>query len=179
MIPVGLAKECFYLPEGSFVPHWRMRPASHFRSELEAEAFNRRHAGRPAGTVRSDGRRRILFKCCGESFRVYGYHVVWMLVRGAAPMARLDHIDGNCGNDAIENLREATQSQNIANAKMFAHNTSGVRGVSWRKERRKYRAHIKVRGKYRHLGYFDDLAEAKAAYAAAAYQHFGEYARVS
>lgn len=41
----------------------------------------------------------------------------------------IDHIDGDSTNNRLENLREATQSQNIANGKIRSDNKHGVKGV--------------------------------------------------
>lgn len=44
-----------------------------------------------------------------------------------------------------------------------SHNTSGIRGVSWYKRDGKWRAHIVIKQKQIHLGYFDSIEEAEAA----------------
>ena len=50
---------------------------------------------------------------------------------------------------------------------MFRNNTSGYRGVTWQANMKKYQAKITFKGKYYHLGTFDDPAEASKAYQAA------------
>lgn len=77
------------------------------------------------------------------------------------------------------NLRPATNAQNQANQPADKRNTSGYKGVSWITAKKKWRAHITVNGKYLFLGYFDNAEEAGRAYADAAKQHWGEFARVS
>jgi hypothetical protein len=49
-----------------------------------------------------------------------------------------------------------------------ADNTSGFRGVHWRKDARKWQALIRVDYKRKHLGYFDTAEQASAAYQKAA-----------
>jgi hypothetical protein len=44
---------------------------------------------------------------------------------------------------------------------------SGVRGVSWRRDCRRWRARLYREGRQRHLGYFDLITDAAAAYTAA------------
>jgi hypothetical protein len=44
---------------------------------------------------------------------------------------------------------------------------SGVRGVSWRRDCRRWRAQIYLEGRNRHLGHFDLITDASAAYIAA------------
>ena len=72
-------------------------------------------------------------------------------------IAMQDHVirtDGTC----INSLRsDAT----------FRNNTSGYRGVTWHSRMKKYQAKITFKGKYYHLGTFDDPAEASRAYQAA------------
>lgn len=88
----------------------------------------------------------------------------------------VDHVDGNGLNNCRDNLRPATASQNQQNAKRPAHNTSGVKGVSWCKTRGKWLAGIVLYPKKtKFLGYFDTLNEAAEARAAAERKYFGEY----
>ena len=42
--------------------------------------------------------------------------------------------------------------------------TSKYIGVNWKKQNKKWRAAIKINGKAKHLGYFDDELEASNAY---------------
>jgi hypothetical protein len=48
--------------------------------------------------------------------------------------------------------------------------------VSWQKQPRKWRAAINIDGKQRHLGHFDDPADAARAYDRAALEAWGEFA---
>ena len=43
------------------------------------------------------------------------------------------------------------------------NNTSGVKGVAWNKDHKKWEAYISIHGKRRYLGNYDDLAEAEQA----------------
>lgn len=79
----------------------------------------------------------------------------------------IDHINRDRTDDRIENLRWATHAEQTANrVYMVRTNTSGVRGVSWHKKSAKWLAHISVNGIKLHLGYFDDVHDAEAAYRA-------------
>ena len=64
-----------------------------------------------------------------------------------------------------------------ANTTLRSYNTSGRKGVCWNKGSGKWQAGIKVRGKSLHLGLFDDIDAAAAAYQQAAAHHFGQFAR--
>lgn len=48
---------------------------------------------------------------------------------------QVDHIDGNIKNNSLNNLRWATSRENILNSKLSIMNTSGYKGVSYRKNR--------------------------------------------
>jgi hypothetical protein len=73
----------------------------------------------------------------------------------------VDHIDRNPKNNKRSNLRFATRSQNNTNIKMRTDNNSGVTGVHWDKEKRKWVARINYDNKRVELGYFDKLEDAK------------------
>jgi hypothetical protein len=98
-------------------------------------------------------------------------------VHGVWPPAQIDHVNRGTANNAIAELRLATHSQNQRNKTNQKNNTSGYKGVSFRKDMGRYDARIKVNGKSIHLGFFDDPRLAHAAYVAAARKHFGAYAR--
>lgn len=87
-----------------------------------------------------------------------------------------DHANGNRYDNRLENLREANKSQNGANSKVSSRNSSGYKGVSWRKDKSKFSARIKVDYNTIFLGYFDDSYEAALAYDTAALKYFGEFA---
>jgi hypothetical protein len=107
----------------------------------------------------------------------YEHRLAWLWHHGKFPDIDLDHIDGDKWNNRIENLREATMSENIANSRLSQANHSGRKGVSWNKRLGRWHAYIVVSGKRKHLGFFETLDEASAAYADAAREAFGEFAR--
>lgn len=90
-----------------------------------------------------------------------------------------DHKDGNGLNNRRSNLRECSSSQNKRNTRRRLDNTSGYKGVHWNVRCARWQAYIKSAGIKKHLGYFDTPEEAHAAYAAAAGQVHGTFARVA
>jgi hypothetical protein len=72
----------------------------------------------------------------------------------------VDHINNIKTDNRIENLRWATVKENIFNSKIGKNNTSGVKGVSYKKTRNKWVAQIKINGKVTHIGSFDNKEEA-------------------
>ena len=61
----------------------------------------------------------------------------------------------------------------LKNATLNRNNTSGYRGVSYRKDRCKYRAYIKFQGRDIFLGNFDDIDDAIKARQEAEKEYFG------
>lgn len=124
-----------------------------------------------------DGKGYLHVNICGRFYRVH--RIIFLLHYGYEPPAHIDHIDGDRSNNRPENLRPATDQQNAGNVlRMFKHNTSGYRGVSLNTRSQKWHAQIKIFGKQTYLGRFDTQEEAAAAYAKAAEDHFGSFARV-
>lgn len=109
----------------------------------------------------------------------YSHRLAWFWMTGAWPIDRIDHKDTDGANNRWDNLRDSTNSQNLANSRIPITNTSGVKGVTWYKPTGRWCAKIKVRQKSINLGYFDNIELAAAAYSRAAKQHFGEYARAA
>ena len=90
-----------------------------------------------------------------------------------------DHINGNPLDNRKSNLRICTQHQNTCNNKIPKNNTSGYKGVTWDKSRKKWAALIKFNYKSIHLGRFEDKLKAVLAYNEKAKELFGEYARLN
>jgi len=104
------------------------------------------------------------------------HRLIFMLHHGFLPKV-IDHIDGNSTNNCIENLREATHSRNSMNQKLNSKNTSGVKGVSWKKDRQKWHVRVKINQKDKHLGYFDDIELAELVAMEGRNKYHGQFAR--
>jgi len=88
-----------------------------------------------------------------------------------------DHRDRDGLNNQRRNLRPATRSQNTANQRMRVDNTTGFRGIApWNG---RWRAHVTVNRKQKHLGMFDTPEEAARARDIAALAAFGEFAQLN
>lgn len=101
------------------------------------------------------------------------------VVMGTPKGMDVDHINGDGLDNRRSNLRLSTHTENLQNQRKRPNNTSGFKGVSWKKQDGKWRARITVNGKAVALGHFDDLEEAALAYDKAAIEHFGEFARLN
>ena len=134
---------------------------------------SRAMAGRPVSQGLSNGYRTL--RVDGKLYRAH--RLAWFYVHGVWPAFGVDHRNANKTDNRIENLRPASQSQNMANDRKRANNTSGFKGVSWSTARKKWLAHIMVNYHSKYLGAFDAPKEAHEAYKAASKEHFGEFAR--
>lgn len=90
------------------------------------------------------------------------HRIVFLMHHGYLPKY-IDHIDGDRLNNRIENLREATFSQNRQNTLKYKNNTSGVKGVCWNKQAKKWKASVQTNGKRAFLGYFKSIDDARDA----------------
>jgi hypothetical protein len=140
-----------------------------FRSK---STYRRSQTGKVVGASRTGG--WISLNIDKKAHRAH--RVAWLYVYGYMP-PYIDHKDGNPANNRLSNLRVATKQENARNRR--ATSKCGLKGVSLdsRKTKAKWRARIKVDDKQIGLGYFETKEAAAAAYAVAAHQFFGEFAR--
>lgn len=105
------------------------------------------------------------------------HKLIWELAGNAA--GPVDHKNGDGLDCCSCNLRPGPQKLNIANCRKWSRATSSCfKGVS-RYSASKWRVHIKVGRKKKHLGYFKAEAEAARAYDKAAFTAWGEYANLN
>jgi hypothetical protein len=112
----------------------------------------------------------------GRSRGLLRLHVLIGRQMGLAPGALPDHRDGNGLDCRRDNLRAATGSQNACNSRLRSDNTSGIKGVSWRADTRRWSAQIVAQGRHHSLGLFVDEADAQAAVVAARIALHGDFA---
>src|SRR5882762_9001487 len=79
--------------------------------------------GDRAGSESGHGYRKI----CIDYVKYYEHHLAWFYTHGHWP-SEIDHEDGKGNNNAIDNLREATRTQNNWNAERPT-GSSGLRGA--------------------------------------------------
>ena len=88
-----------------------------------------------------------------------------------------DHADKNEMNNRRCNLRPCTVQENRRNKSTQKNNTSGVSGVSWRKDKQVWRAYITVEtGKQTNLGHFKNKDDAIRARLKAENEMFKKFA---
>ena len=95
-------------------------------------------------------------------------------ILGVDGPTEIDHIDHDGLNNTRENLRLCTRSENQQNRRVLPGKS---KGVTWHRREKKWYVHIGLDGKRKHVGRFDSLDEATAAYDAAAKKYYGEFAQ--
>jgi hypothetical protein len=150
MITQKRLKELLHYAPETGVFTWKV---SHPRAPLGAVAGAVDHYGYIV--VRLD---TVLYKA---------HRLAWLYVHGEWPSKGLDHINRDKSDNRMCNLRIADQSVNMHNVATRVNSKSGVAGVTWRADRKKWNARIKVGYKNFNLGLFDDMPSAVAARQAA------------
>lgn len=106
------------------------------------------------------------------------HRLIFLFHYGYLPIT-VDHIDGNPLNNNIENLREATQSENICNAKLYKNSTSGIKNVYFDKNANKWVVRLSINQKRVFLGLFENLELADLVSHEARDLYHGKFARHS
>lgn len=94
------------------------------------------------------------------------HRLAWLYVHSEWPQGQVDHINGVKTDNRICNLRCVTAAENMQNiraAKSY-NKTSGLLGVCFAKNEKKWKAQISVNGVNRHIGYADTAEQAHRLY---------------
>jgi len=161
-----IIKEFFDYDPISGALRWKFR-------DYVRPSWNTKYAGNVVGSLCRNGYLKLGLK--GKNYLVHV--IIWAWMTGEWPSVDIDHKDTNRSNNSWSNLRLATRSQNMANMRNSGRNTSGYKGVFFKKQTGRYRASIVFQRKEIHLGYFDTPEEAHAVYKIKQRQLFGEFAR--
>jgi len=147
-----------YDPETGFF-HWKVKIG------------DRSPVGKLAGGYAVNGHWRIRI----DGHYYFAHRLAWLLMKGVWPAYEVDHKNRVRDDNRWSNLREANHSQNHANCDIRSDNTSGYKGVQFDKQKNKFLAQAYKDGKRVHVGFFDDPAEAHAAYCAKSKELHGEF----
>lgn len=98
------------------------------------------------------------------------------IVMDARPGECVDHINRNKADNRKQNLRRCKRSENDRNRKLYRNNTSGVTGVFFDKQRKKWVASITLNGKRMTIGRYDIKEDAIQARIAKELELFEEFA---
>lgn len=155
---------------------WRLRPLDFFKSQRDWRAWNSLYAFHECFLYRMNSgylSGRIMDR------NYLAHRVIWAWANGKWPTALIDHKNRDKADNRIENLREATYSENGRNRKGGRNATSSFLGVSLCGASGKWRAVIQDAGKHRELGKFAFEVDAARAYDQAARSVCGEFAYVN
>jgi hypothetical protein len=103
---------------------------------------SRAKAGIEAGNFDKEGYKTV--QIYYKNYRVH--RLIFMMFYGYMPKF-VDHINNNRGDNRIENLREATSSQNQHNSKKPKSNTTGFKNVYFSKASKNWYVQIKINRK--------------------------------
>lgn len=163
ILPIEFLRECFSYDAETGVIRWRNRPASHFPTAANADEWNTQHAG-TAAFVAPDASRycRAEVRFNGHRLRLTAGRVAFALHHGWVPRI-VDHIDGDTANNRAANLRAAGDAQNMWNRRRGKDRGDVPRGA-YETRIGRWRASANQHGRKVHLGTFDTMWQAHAAY---------------
>ena len=140
-----------------------------FLYDPDSGAFIRLNTGKPTGQKNKRG--YIVIKVFKRQRQAH--QLAWIYSYGEiAAGLTVDHKDRSPSNNRLSNLRLATNTQNQMNKGVSSGNALRIKCVF--RYRNGYRTKIKINGKQ--IGDYGSPLEAWRAYAAAARQHFGQFA---
>jgi hypothetical protein len=165
MVTQSFLKEILHYDLSTGVFTWKVRDSCHFnansyRSALSSSlSWNNRYSGKRAGcsSLYASGPREYI-KIKKKAY--FSYRLAWLYVYGKFPNNQIDHINGDPSDNRIVNLRDVTSLENSRNSSSPKSNTSGRVGVSFRKDRNKWRAFINENNKHIHIGYYLTMIDA-------------------
>ena len=142
---------------------WRQSPARNIK------------AGSSVGTIH---RGYLVARFQGKSYPLH--RLCWLLATNQDPGdLMVDHVDGNKLNNAFSNLRLCSNAQNGMNRGATKANKLGIKGVCWDAKASRYKAHIQINGKKKHIGNYADLESAVNARRSFEAEIFGTFAKLS
>lgn len=148
--------------------YWKARNEHQMQRPEMLAQWNRKFAGRRAGTISSYGYEVIRVR----RMQFFTHRLVWELHHGEIPAGmQVDHINGDRLNNRITNLRAVTVTENNRNMRLSHRNTSGLHGVSYLPQYNRFQARIVVNKRLIHLGYHKALIDAAAARKSAEIRH--------
>lgn len=86
-----------------------------------------------------------------------------------------DHKNGIRHDNKKDNLRIATNEQNNFNRALQSNNISGITGVRWRNDRKKWDSRISFNNKIINLGLYENFNDAVKARKQAEEKYYGEW----
>lgn len=98
-------------------------------------------------------------------------------IMGISGKDTIDHVNGNPLDNRRKNLRICSFEDNLKNKNLYKNNTSGYKGVSWKRDINKWEAYISVKGIKINLGKYYQAEDASLAYNGAVKKYYREFGR--
>ncbi|NHT75885.1 HNH endonuclease [Rhizobiaceae bacterium CRRU44] len=158
-LPLDLLKSLFHYDSSHGELYWKERPEPAFKCFRDYRRWNALYAGKKAGCIsKSTGYRYVAYQ--GRKYEVH--RLIWAIETGQWP-DRIDHKEGRRDDNRFSELRSVSHSENMRNQAMPKSNTSGICGVYFSKQTRKWVAFITGRGRKISLGHFERKEDAAKA----------------
>lgn len=167
----SLLKELVSYNQETGVFTWNSRPRKHFETDRDHKIWNSKHSG--SEILNPDKKGYLYLNLKGKRYPLHA--LAWLYAHGVYK-SMLDHKNGIVSDNRLVNLRPSTHKQNVRNQKLKRSNTSGFKGVSFSKQKGKWRSQIRTDSGRVHLGFFSSKVKAAKAYDNAAVKFHGEFA---
>ena len=100
--------------------------------------------GSVAGSVHTNHKTSKAYVEIKINLKLYKAHrLAFLYMEGVFPPEEVDHINGNGVDNKWSNLRKVTKSENQRNERLSKNNTSGVIGVCFDKQQRRWATYIR------------------------------------
>jgi hypothetical protein len=134
--------------------------------------FSRKiNIGQKAGCDKGNG----YFKTVINEKNYFNHRLIFLYHYGYMPKI-VDHINKNPADNKIENLREASLTENQYNRKLNKNNTSGIKNVYWHNQAKKWNVRLIVNKKIKSFGLYDNLELARLVSEEARNKYHGKFA---
>ena len=147
--------------------YWKTISSKYFshcgNPEQHTKTWNSKNAGKSASKIHESSPGYFYKYTVFKRKRYKSHQLIWLYMTGKWPKYQIDHIDGDATNNIWDNLRDIPQRKNMQNTRLSNNNTSGIKGLSWCKERQKWEVYIAIDKLRRNLGRFTDFNDAARA----------------
>ena len=157
MVEDLLKERCVYIPETGEIT-WK-------------SSKGRAIEGTKATSLSSNGYLIIKVTYEGTRYAFMAHRVAWLLKTGSWPLGVIDHVDRNKINNSWDNIRDCSQSQNLARKKTTERKLP--RGVAYHYKASKKNPYVaQIKGKW--LGCYSTAEMASEAYESAFEKEYGK-----